>query len=200
SGGQHCDYLESWFAHTAGMKVVAPSNPADAYGLMRSAIEDPDPVLYIENLPAYWAKGDAPESGHKVPLGKARVAQEGSDLTIVSYSSTLLQVLGALPALEEAGISAEVIDLRTISPWDEETVLGSVSKTGRLLIAHEAVRKHGVGAEIAATVSSQLFGELKAPVERLGAPYAPVPFSKPLEDAYAPKAEGIAKAAISLCK
>ncbi|MFV0646027.1 MAG: alpha-ketoacid dehydrogenase subunit beta [Sphingomonadaceae bacterium] len=200
SGGQHCDYLESWFAHTAGMKVVAPSNPADAYGLMRSAIEDPDPVLYIENLPAYWAKGDAPEPGHKVPLGKARVAQEGSDLTIVSYSSTFLQVLGALPALEEAGISAEVIDLRTISPWDEETVLGSVRKTGRLLIAHEAVRKHGVGAEIAATVSSQLFGEMKTPVERLGAPYAPVPFSKPLEDAYAPKAEGIAKAAISLCK
>lgn len=200
SGGQHCDYLEVWFAHTAGMKVVAPSNPADAYGLMRSAIEDPDPVLYIENLPAYWVKGPAPQPGHRVPLGKASVVKEGSDITIVSYSGTMLQALGAVEAIEAAGVSAELIDLRTISPWDEETVLASVAKTGRLLIAHEAVEKHGVGAEIAAKVSKELFGKLKAPVERLGAPYAPVPFSKPLEDAYAPKAPVIAEAAISLCK
>ncbi|KHK89133.1 alpha-ketoacid dehydrogenase subunit beta [Novosphingobium malaysiense] len=200
SGGQHCDFLESWFAHTAGMKVVAPSNPADAYGLMRSAIDDPDPVLFIENLPIYWQKGEAPEPGHRVPLGKAHVAKQGSDVTIVSYSGTLLQALAAVEAMDAAGVSAEIVDLRTISPWDEETVLASVRKTGRLLIAHEAVTKHGVGAEIAATVSSELFRELKAPVSRLGAPYAPVPFSKPLEDAYAPKAAGIAEAAISLCK
>ena len=200
SGGQHCDYLEAWFAHTAGMKVVAPSNPADAYGLMRAAINDPDPVLYIENLPSYWAKGEACEPGHFVPLGKARIAKEGSDVTIVSYSRTLLEALGAVEAMEAAGVSAEIIDLRTISPWDQETVIASVTKTGRLLIAHEAVERHGVGAEIAAVTSKELFGKLKAPVERLGAPFAPVPFSKPLEDAYAPNAKRIAEAAITLCK
>lgn len=200
SGGQHCDYLEAWFAHTAGMKVVAPSNPADAYGLMRAAIADPDPVLYIENLPSYWLKGDAAEPGHVVPLGKARITREGADVTIVSYSRTLNEALGAVKAMEEAGVSAEIIDLRTISPWDQDTVLASVTKTGRLLVAHEAVEKHGVGAEIAAVISKALFGKLKAPVERLGAPYAPVPFAKPLEDAYAPNAQRIAQAAIQLCK
>lgn len=200
SGGQHCDYLEAWFAHTAGMKVVAPSNPVDAYGLMRAAINDPDPVLYIENLPSYWAKGEACEPGHFVPLGEARIAKEGSDVTIVSYSRTLLEALGAVEAMEAAGVSAEIIDLRTISPWDQETVIASATKTGRLLIAHEAVERHGVGAEIAAVASKELFGKLKAPVERLGAPFAPVPFSKPLEDAYAPNAKRIAEAAITLCK
>jgi acetoin:2,6-dichlorophenolindophenol oxidoreductase subunit beta len=200
SGGQHCDYLEAWFAHTAGMKVVAPSNPADAYGLMRAAIDDPDPVLYIENLPTYWLKGDAPESGHVVPLGKARIAREGSDITIVSYSRTLNEALGAVKAMEEAGVSAEIIDLRTISPWDQKTVLASAAKTGRLLVAHEAVEKHGVGAEIVAVAAKELFGTLKAPPSRLGAPYAPVPFAKPLEDAYAPNSKRIAETAIQLCK
>jgi pyruvate dehydrogenase E1 component beta subunit len=200
SGGQHCDYLEAWFAHTAGMKVVAPSNPADAYGLMRAAINDPDPVLFIENLPTYWLKGDAPESGYVVPLGKARIAQEGSDITIVTYSRTVNEALGALPQLAEAGISAEIVDLRTVSPWDQETVLSSVRKTGRVLIAHEAVEKHGLGAEIAAVVAKELFGELKAPASRIGAPYAPVPFAKPLEDAYAPNSARIAEAVRNLCK
>lgn len=200
SGGQHCDYLEAWFAHTAGMKVVAPSNPADAYGLMRAAIQDPDPVLYIENLPAYWVKGPACTPGHVVPLGKARIARAGSDVTIVSYSRTLLEALSAAAELEKAGISAEVIDLRTISPWDQDSVIASVTKTERLLVAHEAVEKHGVGAEIAAVVGKALFGKLKAPVERLGAPYAPVPFSKPLEDAFAPNAARIAAAASALCQ
>ncbi|MGJ0239800.1 alpha-ketoacid dehydrogenase subunit beta [Novosphingobium fluoreni] len=200
SGGQHCDYLEAWFAHTAGMKVVAPSNPADAYGLMRAAINDPDPVLYIENMPSYWMKGDSFDAGHIVPLGKAAVAKEGADVTIVSYSRTLNEALGAVKAMEAAGVSAEIIDLRTISPWDEDTVLASAAKTGRLLIAHEAVEKHGMGAEIAAVASTKLFGKLKAPVARLGAPYAPVPFSKPLEDAFAPNARRIADAAIELMK
>lgn len=200
SGGQHCDYLEAWFAHTAGMKVVAPSNPADAYGLMRAAILDPDPVLYIENLPAYWTPGEAPPAGHVVPLGKARVAKEGSDVTIVSYSRVLTEALGAVEAMEAAGVSAEVIDLRTISPWDRDAVCASVAKTGRCLIAHEAVTQFGVGAEIAATLQAEFFGKLKAPVARLGAPYAPVPFSKPLETAYAPTADRIAQAAIALVK
>lgn len=200
SGGQHCDYLEAWFAHTAGMKVVAPSNPADAYGLMRAAIDDPDPVLYIENLPAYWSNGEAARPGHVVPLGKARIAREGTDVTIVSYSRILNEAVAAADAIQEAGFSAEVIDLRTISPWDRETVLASVRKTGRCLVTHEAVTQFGVGAEVAAVLSEELFGVLKRPVARLGAPYAPVPFSKPLEAAYAPDAKRIAEAAITLCK
>lgn len=200
SGGQHCDYLEAWFAHTAGMKVVAPSNPADAYGLMRAAIDDPDPVLFIENLPNYWLPGAPPEPGSVIPLGKARIAKEGSDVTIVSYSRVMNEATAAVKAIEEAGVSAELIDLRTVSPWDKETVLASVRKTGRCLIAHEAVAQFGVGAEIAATLSSELFGTLRKPVVRLGAPYAPVPFSKPLEAAYAPDARRIAEAAISLAR
>ncbi|GAA0332936.1 alpha-ketoacid dehydrogenase subunit beta [Sphingomonas oligophenolica] len=200
SGGQHCDYLEAWFAHTPGMKVVAPSNPADAYGLMRAAIDDPDPVLYIENLPAYWTPGEPAETGHVVPLGKARIVREGTDVTIISYSRVLTEVVAAVEEMEAAGVSAEIIDLRTISPWDRETVFASVAKTGRCLITHEAVTEFGVGAEIAATLQSEFFGKLKAAVGRLGAPYAPVPFSKPLENAYAPTATRIAKAAIALTK
>ncbi len=200
SGGQHCDYLEAWFAHTAGMKVVAPSNPADAYGLMRAAINDPDPVLYIENLPSYWQSGEPAAPGHVVPIGKARVAKEGSDVTIVSYSRIFNEAMAATKTIEAAGISAEVIDLRTISPWDKLAVFASVAKTGRCVIAHEAVTQFGVGAEIAAVLSHEFFGKLKAPVTRLGAPYAPVPFSKPLESAYAPTAKQIAETVIALVK
>ena len=200
SGGQHCDYLEAWFAHTAGMKVVAPSNAQDAYGLMRAAIDDPDPVLFIENLPTYWLPCPAPQPGHRVPLGKARIAKEGSDVTIVSYSRVLNEAMAAVEQMEAAGVSAEIIDLRTISPWDRDTVLASVAKTGRCLVVHEAVTQFGVGAEIAATLSSELFGRLKKPIARLGAPYAPVPFSKPLETAYAPDAKRIAETAINLAR
>jgi pyruvate dehydrogenase E1 component beta subunit len=182
------------------MKVVAPSNTMDAYGLLRSAIDDPDPVLFIENMPCYWTKGEAPPSGHRVPIGKAAVVAEGSDVTVVSYSRVLLECLGALKPLAEAGISAEVIDLRSIQPWDQETVCASVAKTGRLLVVHEAVTPFGVGAEIAAVVTERLFGQLKAPVARLGAPFAPVPFTKPLEEAFTPNAERIARWAIDLVK
>jgi acetoin:2,6-dichlorophenolindophenol oxidoreductase subunit beta len=200
TGGQHSDYYEAWFAHTPGMKVVCASTTEDAYGLLRSAIDDPDPVLVIENLPIYWTKGPQPETGHRVPLGKAKVVVPGTDVTIVSYSRTALESLGALQALGEAGISAEVIDLRTIQPWDQETVLASVEKTGRLLVAHEAVVPFGAGAEIAAVVQEKLFGRLKAPVMRVGAPFNPVPFSKPLEAAHVTDAAKIAAAAIKLVK
>lgn len=200
AGGQHSDYLEAWFAHTAGMKVVAPSCPADAYGLMRSAIDDPDPVLFIENLPSYWTPGPAAPTGHRVPIGKAHVGVEGTDLTIVSYSRIYNEVLAAQATMAEAGVSAEIIDLRTIAPWDAETVLTSVSKTGRCLIVHEAVTPFGVGAEIAAVIQKELFGALKAPVERMGAPFAPVPFSRPLEAAYVHGAEQIAQLAIQIVK
>ncbi len=200
TGGQHSDYFEAWFAHTAGLKVVAPSNPEDAYGLMRSAIDDPDPVLVIENMPIYWTPGTPPVPGSRVPIGKARIVAQGSDITIVSYSRMVHEALGALPKLKEAGISAEVIDLRSVSPWDKEAVLASVAKTGRLIVVHEAVVPFGVGAEIAAVVSEALFGKLKGPVKRIGAPFTPVPFSKPLETAYLPNAEKIAEAAIALVK
>ena len=194
SGGQHSDYLEAWFAHVAGLKVVAPSTPADAYGLMLSCIDDPDPCLYIEHLGSYWTPGAAPERGRRIPLGEASVAVEGTDVTVVSYSGMVRRCIEAATSLRKDGVSVEVIDLRTISPWDVETVLASVAKTRRAVVVHEAVRNFGVGAEIAATIHQRLFGSLLGPVERLGAPYCPVPFSKPLETAFVPDAARIAKA------
>jgi pyruvate dehydrogenase E1 component beta subunit len=182
------------------MKVVAPSTTEDAYGLMRAAIDDPDPVLIIENTPNYGTKGPAPVPGYRTPIGKAAVRAEGKDVTIVSYSRTAMEALFALPALTEAGISAEIIDLRSIQPWDEEAVIASVAKTGRLLIVHEAVTPFGAGAEIAAVVQDKLFGKLKAPVKRLGAPFNPVPFSKVLEDAHIPKAARIVEAVKALVR
>lgn len=200
SGGQHCDYLESWFAHTPGIKVCAPSTPEDAYGLLRSAIDDPDPVLFIENLPTYFAPMAMalPDSSHRVPLGKAAVQTEGSDITIVTYARMALESRQAAAKAAEQGISVEVVDLRTIAPWDQETVLASVRKTGRVLIVHEAVLQHGVGAEIAAVINEELFGQLKKPVKRLGGTFCPVPYSKPLESAFAPNAERILAAIVEL--
>jgi pyruvate/2-oxoglutarate/acetoin dehydrogenase E1 component len=182
TAGQHADYLEGWFAHTAGLKVVAPSCPEDGYGLLRACIEDPDPCIFIENMPTYSSpKGAAPQRGERIPLSKAKVSRQGADVTIVSYARTAAESLAAAEALAAEGISVEVVDLRTISPWDKETVLASAAKTGRVLVAHEAVRNFGAGGEIAATVAEALFGRLRAPVRRLGAPTSPVPFSKPLE-------------------
>ncbi len=189
NGGQHSDYLEAWFAHTPGIKVVAPSNPSDAYGLLRAAIDDDDPVIFIENLPSYWNAG--PISREVIPLGKANVVCEGSDITIISYASMVAPALAAAETLAKEGISVEVIDLRTVAPWDKDTVSASVGKTGRALIVHEAVKKFGVGAEIAAELSEQHFGRLKAPVGRLGGAFCPVPYSKPLEAAFAPSVTDI---------
>jgi acetoin:2,6-dichlorophenolindophenol oxidoreductase subunit beta len=188
-GAQHSDYLEAWFAHTPGIKVVAPSSPADAYGLMRSAIEDDDPVIFIENLPGYWTQG--PVDFAPVPIGKAKVLREGGDVTIVAHSMMVAFSMAAAEALAKDGIEAEVIDLRTIAPWDKEAVLGSVAKTGRAVIVHEAVREFGIGAEIASELNEVLFGKLKAPVKRLGGAFCPVPFAKTLETAFAPSTAGI---------
>lgn len=200
NGGQHSDYLEAWFAHTAGIKVVAPSTPDDAYGLLRAAIEDPDPVIFIENLSTYWTPMgyNLPASTHRVPLGQAAVQREGSDLTIVSYARMAMEARTAAATLAEQGISAEVIDLRTIAPWDKATVIASARKTGRVLIVHEAVKQHGVGAEIAAVIHDELFGLLKKPVKRLGGAFSPVPYSKAIESVYAPDADRITQAAIAL--
>ncbi|MDD2669040.1 pyruvate dehydrogenase complex E1 component subunit beta [Zoogloea sp.] len=191
TGGQHADYLEAWFAHTAGLKVVAPSNPADAYGLLLSCIFDDDPCIFIENLPLYFVPGEAPVPGQRVPIGKAKVVQEGTDITLISYSKTLHEVIAAAKDLAREGVSAEVIDLRTISPLDMPTILASVAKTGRAVVAHEAQVDFGVGAEISARLHKALFGTLKAPVARVGAARSPVPFSKPLESAFVPTKERI---------
>jgi acetoin:2,6-dichlorophenolindophenol oxidoreductase subunit beta len=195
SGGQHSDFLEAWFAHTPGLKVVAPSNPADAKGLMLSCIADPDPCIFIETSRAYGVAGDVPVDAIPIPLGKARIAREGTDVTLISYAEMVTRCLTAAAELEKDGISAEVVDLRTISPWDQEAVLASVRKTGRAVIVHEAVRTFGVGAEIAATLHEKLFRELKAPVGRLGAPFTPVPFAGNLEQAFLVQPDAIVEAA-----
>ena len=187
TGGQHADYLEAWFAHTAGMKVVAPSSPADAYGLMLSCIFDEDPCLFIENMPSYWTPGAPPQLGQRIPLGKAKVLREGRDVTVISYSRMVQDCAAVADKLAKEGVEVELIDLRTISPLDEATLLSSVAKTRRAVVVHEAVRRFGVGAEIAALLHEHLFSALKAPVQRVGANHSPVPFSKTLEAAHVPQ-------------
>jgi pyruvate/2-oxoglutarate/acetoin dehydrogenase E1 component len=186
TGGQHADFLEAWFAHTAGLKVVIPSNPADAYGLLLSCIEDDDPCLFIENMPLYWTQGPAPVRGQRIPLGKANVARPGRDVTVISYSRQVLDALAVATKLAAEGIEVEVIDLRTVSPLDEETLFESVARTKRAVVVHEATRNFGVGAEVAARIQERLHGQLLAPVRRLGSAFCPVPFSKPLETAFVP--------------
>ncbi|MFC0204988.1 alpha-ketoacid dehydrogenase subunit beta [Novosphingobium soli] len=184
TAGQHADFYEAWFAHTAGIKVVIPWTPADMKGLYLSAIQDPDPVIIIESGKTLFVPMDVPVNQGPIPLGKANVVMPGTDITILSYGQMMFTVMQAVEELTAAGVSVEVVDLRTVSPWDKETVLASAEKTGRLLVVHEAGRNFGPGAEIAATVQEALFGRLKAPVGRLGAPYCAVPFAKKLEDAY----------------
>jgi pyruvate/2-oxoglutarate/acetoin dehydrogenase E1 component len=186
TGGQHADYLEAWFAHTAGIKVVAPSSPADAYGLMLSCIFDDDPCLFIENMPTYWNPGPAPAPGVRIPLGKAKVLRAGSDVTVISYSRIMNDCVAVADKLAKEGIKVELVDLRTISPLDMDTVFASVATTRRAVVVHEAVKAFGVGAEVAARISEAFFEQLKAPVRRLGASYCAVPFSKPLEMAFMP--------------
>jgi pyruvate/2-oxoglutarate/acetoin dehydrogenase E1 component len=199
TAGQHSDHLEAWFAHAAGIKVVAPSEPAEYMGLLLASIQDPDPVIFIENNRTFFIPAEVPDDQGPIPLGKARIVQEGSDLTIVTYSGMVLAAKQALAPLTEAGISVELIDLRTVNPWDKQAVLASVAKTGRALVVHEAVRSFGPGAEIAATINEELFGQLKAPVRRLGAPYCPVPFAKVLEDAFLVQPDEIVAVAKGLC-
>jgi pyruvate/2-oxoglutarate/acetoin dehydrogenase E1 component len=184
TAGQHSDHYEGWFAHTAGIKVVAPSSPADYKGLLLAAIQDPDPVLFIENSRTLFVPGEVAIDQGPIPLGKARIVQEGTDITFVTYSGMVQTCVAAAAELAAAGISAEVVDLRTVSPWDKDAVLASVEKTGRAVVVTEALRHFGPGAEISATIQEALFGKLKAPVRRLGGPYCAVPFAKKLEDAF----------------
>lgn len=198
NGGQHSDFLEAWFAHTPGLKVVIPSNPTDAYGLLRSCIDDPDPCLFVETLPLYFASGPAPESGARVPLGKAKVVRPGTDATIITYGRHVSDALAVADQLRgEANV--EVLDLRTVAPFDEEAVLDSAKRTGRVLIVHEAVKAFGVGAEVSARIVEKAFADLKAPIIRLGGQFCPVPFSKPLETAFVRGQADILAAVRQLC-
>ena len=190
-GGQHSDMLEAWFAHVAGIRVVTPSNAADARGLMRSAIDDNDPVIFIENILCYGLKSEDPGEGYRVPLGKAAVPKEGSDISLITYGRTVLDALEIAGELEQEGISVEVVDLRTIAPYDEETVLKSVRKTGRAITLHEAVRPFGTGAEIAANIQEKCWNDLKGPVHRVGGTFSAVPFVAALEQAWIPTKEEI---------
>jgi len=185
-GGQHSDMLEAWFAHVAGIHVVTPSNPADARGLMRAAIDANDPVIFIENILCYGLKAEDPGPGYRVPLGKAAVAREGTDISVITYGRTVLDALAVAEDLAKEGISVEVIDLRTIAPYDEATVLASVRKTGRALTLHEAVRPFGTGAELAANIQEKCWDELKGPVRRIGGTFSAVPFASHLEQAWIP--------------
>lgn len=187
AGPQHSQCLEAWLAHIPGLKVVCPATAADAYGLLRSAIEDPDPVIFVENKAIYARKEEVGELA-PVPLGKARIARPGRDVTIVSYGAMIELALGVAGDLAGEGIEAEVLDLRSIQPWDEAAVLESLSRTHRLVVLHEAVEAFGVGAEIVARMADVGFDELDGPIVRVGAPFMPVPFAKPLEDAYRPDA------------
>ncbi|WP_109355277.1 alpha-ketoacid dehydrogenase subunit beta [Sphingorhabdus sp. EL138] len=183
-GGQHSDMLEAWLAHVPGLKVVAASNPADAYGLLYSSIMDPNPVIFIENTPTYFTKGPAPAPDHVVPLGKASVPREGTDISLITYGRGVGASHAVAEKLAGEGISCEVVDLRTIAPFDEETVLKSVAKTKAAVVVHEAVKNFGTGAEISSRIHEELFSELKAPVGRVGSGYAPVPFSPAIEKAW----------------
>lgn len=181
AGPQHSQCLEAWFAHMPGLKVVVPSNPADAYGLLRAAIADPNPVVFVENKTLYSTKGELADAPEPVAIGRAGIVHRGSDATIVAYGASVAAAMKAATTLAADGISAEVIDLRSIQPWDERTVFDSVAKTRRLIVAHEATTAFGVGAEIAARISELAFGTLAAPVLRVGADFMPIPFARALE-------------------
>jgi 2-oxoisovalerate dehydrogenase E1 component len=194
SGSQHSQSLEALLAHIPGLTVVMPSTPADTYGLLRAAIQDPNPVVFIENRLLYGMKGPQPDADFILPLGKAAIVRPGTDITVVSVSRMVHEAVAAAEAVAADGVSAEVIDLRTVAPLDMPTILDSVRKTNRLLIAHEAILPFGIGAEIAATVARDALNHLDAPIERIGAATTPPPYAPSLEKAWLPDREDIATA------
>ncbi len=194
SGSQHSQSLEALLAHIPGLSVVMPSTPADTYGLLRAAIQDPNPVIFIENRLLYGLKGPQPPTDYIVPIGRSKVVRAGTDITVVSVSRMVHEALAAAEAVAGEGVSVEVIDLRTVAPLDMAPILESVHKTGRLLIAHEAVVPFGIGAEIAATVAREGFWDLDAPIVRVGAAATPPPYAPNLEKVWLPDREDIATA------
>jgi len=195
-GAQHSQSLEAYFLHCPGLRVAIPATPADAKGLLKTAIRQPDPVIFLEHESLYGVKGEVPDGPERlVPFGKANVLREGKDLTIVAYSKCVYDALGAAEELENAGIDAEVIDLRTLNPLDLATVTESVRKTGKAIVAYEGWRTGGAGAEIAAQIYEAAFDSLDAPIERVASLDTPMPYNKNLESAVLPSASEIIKAA-----
>ncbi|MCB9137454.1 MAG: alpha-ketoacid dehydrogenase subunit beta [Caldilineaceae bacterium] len=189
SGPFHSQNPEAWFIHTPGLKVVAPATPADAKGLLTAAIRDNNPVIYFESKPLYRSvKGYVPAGEHVTPLGQANLVRSGSDLSIITYGSQVREALTAAAALAQSGIEADVLDLRTLKPLDEEAILETARKTGKIMVVHAANQLAGLGGEIAARIAEKAFEWLDAPVRRLGGLDTPIPFSPPLEDAYRPNA------------
>ena len=186
SAAQHSQSLHAWFCHIPGLKVVLPSTPYDAKGLMKTAIRDENPVVFFEDKMMYKLKGPVPAEDYTLPLGVADVKREGTDVTIVATSSMVQVALGAAKMLEAEDISAEVIDPRTVWPLDEETIVNSVKKTSRAIVVDEGYARYGVTAEIASVIADRCFFDLEGPVKRIGAMHVPIPFSPPLEDATIP--------------
>jgi pyruvate dehydrogenase E1 component beta subunit len=185
-GAHHSQSLEAWLCHVPGLKVVMPANPGDARGLLKSAIRDDNPVVFIEHRGLYWSKGEVPEKDATLPIGKASVLREGEHVTLVALANLVAGALAAADELAGEGISAEVIDPRSLSPLDVETIANSVRKTGRLVVIHEAVEQGGVGGEIIAQVQKSAFYHLDAPIQRVAAPFAPVPAGPTLERSFLP--------------
>ena len=194
AGSQHSHNLEAWIAHSPGLKLIWPSTPADAKGMLLGAIFDPDPVVVVEDMGLYWMRGDVPAGDCRQPLGKARRVTEGTDCTVVAYGAALYTALKGAGSLADEGISCDVIDLRSLVPLDKACLLDSVRKTGRLVVVHEACRFGGFGAELAAIVAEEAFDALRGPIRRVAAPGIPVPVSPPLEKFYTPSSRDVADA------
>jgi acetoin:2,6-dichlorophenolindophenol oxidoreductase subunit beta len=200
SAAQHSQSLHAWLSHVPGLKVVLPSTPYDAKGLMKTAIRDDNPVVLMEDKMMFKVKGPVPVEDYTIPLGVADIKREGEDITIVATSSMVQVAMGAAALLEEIGISAEVVDPRTTWPLDEKTLIESAKKTSRAMVVDEGYEKYGVTAEIASVIATGAFYDLDAPVKRIGAMHVPIPFSPPLEDATIPTEQVIFEAAKKMCK
>ena len=193
SGGPfHSQNPESLFAHIPGLKVVCPATPEDAKGLLLSAIEDPNPVLFFEHKHLYRRiKAEVPEGRYTTPIGKARIHKDGTDISVITWGAMVYTADEAAQQLESDGVSVEIVDLRTVMPWDKAAVLESARKTSKVLVLHEDTRTGGFGAEIAATIAEEAFEDLDAPVKRIAAPDTPVPFSPVLEKAFIPQVDDV---------
>jgi len=200
SAAQHSQSLHAWFSHVPGLKVVLPSTPYDAKGLLKTAIRDQNPVVFFEDKMMYKLKGPVPAEDYTIPLGLADIKRVGSDITIVATSSMVQVALGAASLLEQGGISAEVVDPRTTWPLDEKTLIASAKKTSRVIVVDEGYAHYGVTAEIASTIAEGAFYDLDAPVKRMGAMHVPIPFSPPLEDVTVPTEHSVFEAACALVR
>jgi pyruvate dehydrogenase E1 component beta subunit len=200
-GAQHSEMLEAWLCHIPGLKVVVPSCPGDAKGLLTSCIVDDDPCVFVEQTMAYFIPGEVPiADDYALPLGQAAIRRSGADVTVIAYGRQVTDAMKAAAVLAEEGIDAEVIDLRTLVPLDEDCILGSVSKTRRAVVVHEAVKRSGFGAELSSLIHEQLFERLHAPVARVAAPNTPVPYARELEELFVPGVDDIVAAAKEVSK